>query len=108
MNREQLLKHHKEVTTKCLEIMKVKNHDYAGQGGDTPFANFQRCELMKVCSTESGFLVRIVDKVSRLITYTDAGQLMVEGEGYEDAVIDIINYLVLFSAYVKSKENNNE
>ena len=80
-----------------------KNHDYAGNSGTTPFANFERCEAMGICSTEQGFLVRIVDKVSRLSTFAKDGKLLVENEGYNDAILDIINYCVLFSAYVKSK-----
>ena len=84
--------------------MKQKNHDYAGKGGEKPFANFERCEAMGVCSTERGFLVRVIDKVSRLSTFVDAGELKVNGEGFEDAVLDIINYMILFSGYVNSKE----
>ena len=44
MNREELLMHHAEVCAKALEIMQVKNHDYAGKNGEEPFANFERCE----------------------------------------------------------------
>ena len=84
--------------------MEKKNHDYAGESGDTPFANFSRTEAMGVCSTEQGFLVRVVDKVSRLSTFCQAGQLKVDNESYEDAILDIINYMVLFSGYLKEKE----
>jgi hypothetical protein len=104
MNREQLLKHHAVLCKTALNIMKQKNHDYAGQGGEKPFANFERCEAMGVCSTECGFLVRVIDKVSRLSTFVDAGELKVNNEGFEDAVLDIINYMILFSGYVNSKE----
>lgn len=103
MNREELLKHHAEMCAEALEIMKKKNHDYAGDSGKTPFANFERTEAMGVCSTEQGFLVRIVDKVSRLSTFANAGRLVVDNEGYKDALLDIINYCVLFSGYVSSK-----
>lgn len=84
--------------------MKKKNHDYAGNSGEQPFANFERCEAMGICNTEQGFLVRITDKVSRLSTFANAGKLVVDNEGYRDAILDIMNYCVLFSAYVKSKE----
>lgn len=104
MNREQLLKHHRELSEKAFQIMQKKNHDYAGDSGDSPFANFERTEAMGVCSTEQGFLVRIVDKVSRLSTFASAGRLVVENESYEDALLDIINYCVLFSGYVASKK----
>jgi hypothetical protein len=59
---------------------------------------------MGICNTEQGFLVRITDKVSRLSTFANAGKLIVDNEGYRDAILDIMNYCVLFSAYVKSKE----
>jgi hypothetical protein len=85
--------------------MKKKNHDYAGNSGEQPFANFQRCQAMGICSTEQGFLVRIVDKVSRLSTFANAGKLVVDNEGYQDAILDILNYCVLFSAYVNSKDD---
>ena len=105
MNREELLQHHADVCNQAIEIMKQKNHDYTGNDGEQPFANFERCESMGVCSVEQGFLVRVVDKVSRLSTFTSAGELKVNGESYHDAVLDIINYMILFSGYVSSKEN---
>jgi len=105
VNREELLKHHEELCDEALEIMKRKNHDYAGDSGKTPFANFERTEAMGVCSTEQGFLCRMCDKLSRLSTFANAGKLVVDNEGYRDALLDIINYCVLFSGYVKSKNS---
>ena len=84
--------------------MRAKNNDYAGSKGDNPFANFQRVEAMGVCSVEQGFLVRIVDKVSRLSTFAADGKLAVKNESYEDAILDILNYCVLMSAYVSDKQ----
>ena len=104
MNREELLKHHDYLCTTAKEIMKKKNHDYAGKGGETPFANFERCEAMGVCSTEQGFLVRVIDKVSRLSTFVEAGELKVDNESYEDAILDIINYMILLSGFLNGKE----
>ena len=104
MNREELIQHHEDLCRQALELMKKKNHDYAGNSGKTPFANFERCEAMGICTTEAGFLVRMTDKLSRLSTFADAGKLQVDNEGYNDAIVDIINYCVLFSAYVKSKD----
>ena len=105
MNREELLKHHEELCAEAIEIMKKKNHDYAGDSGKTPFANFERTEAMGICSTEQGFLCRMCDKLSRLSTFANAGKLVVDNEGYRDALLDIINYCVLFSGYVKSKNS---
>ena len=58
---------------------------------------------MGICSTEAGFLVRLTDKLSRLSTFSSAGKLTVDNESYEDAIVDIINYCILFSAYTKGK-----
>ena len=106
MNREQLIKHHAELCSEALGIMKKKNHDYAGESGDSPFANFTRSEDMGICSTEQGFLVRLCDKLSRLSTFASTGKLKVDNEGYHDAILDIINYCILFDGFVSSKDNS--
>tara|TARA_R100000008_G_scaffold14830_1_gene7209 strand:- start:1173 stop:1484 length:312 start_codon:yes stop_codon:yes gene_type:complete len=103
MNREELLKHHDELCGIAKELMKKKNHDYAGSEGNEPFANFTRSEAMGICTTEQGFLVRVCDKLSRLSTFVNAGELKVDNESYEDAIVDIINYMVLLSGYLKDK-----
>ena len=103
MNREQLLEHHDHLSTTAKDIMKKKNHDYAGSGGDSPFANFERTEAMGICSTEAGVLVRMVDKISRLSTFVEAGKLKVDNEGYQDAIVDIINYCVLLNGIIEEK-----
>lgn len=105
MTREQLFTHHSKLSNVALDIMKAKNNDYAGSGGGDPFANFRRVEAMGVCSVEQGFLVRIVDKVSRLSTFAQDGKLAVKNESYEDAILDIMNYCVLMSAYIEDKQN---
>jgi len=107
MNREELLKLHEELCQEALNLMKKKNHDYAGNHGLQPFANFERCEAMGVCRTEQGFLVRIVDKLSRLSTFIACGKLEVDNEGYKDAIVDIINYCVLLYGYTSQKEQES-
>jgi hypothetical protein len=104
MNREELLRHHTELCEKAKAIMVNKNHDYTGNQGASPFANFERCEALGLCSTEIGVLVRVTDKVSRLSTFANCGKLKVENESYEDAILDIINYCILLSGIVKTKE----
>lgn len=104
MNRTELFQHHRTLCEQAFKIMQAKNNDYAGSKGDNPFANFQRCEAMGICSAEQGFLVRICDKLSRLSTFAQDGKLIVKNESYEDAILDIMNYCVLMSAYVKGKE----
>jgi hypothetical protein len=84
--------------------MERKNHDYAGDEAKNPWMNFERSEIMGVCKTEQAFMVRILDKVSRLITFIDAGELKVKEEGVQDSIVDIINYMVLFGAFIKDQE----
>ena len=103
MNRKELFEHHKAICSEALDIMKKKNHDYAGQGGESPFANFTRSEDMGIWTTEQGFLVRLCDKLSRLSTFANTGKLKVDNEGYHDAILDIVNYCILFDGYVSSK-----
>ena len=105
MNRDELLNLHDEITGKAFELMKRKNHDYAGGANRTmPFANFTRCEEMGFSSTEQGFGVRLTDKLSRLSTFCEGGILKVRDESLEDTILDIINYVILFYGYVSSKK----
>jgi hypothetical protein len=107
-NTQDLLNHHEDLCKLARDLMAVKNHDYAGSKGDTPWMNFQRSEEMGICSTEQAFLVRITDKISRLITFANNGVLLVKDEGVEDSIIDLINYLVLLSAFLNNKKSKQE
>ena len=107
MNRDELIEYHERICEEARELMRVKNHVYAGKNTSSPWMNFERSEIMGLCKTEQAFMVRILDKVSRLITFIDAGELAVKGEGVHDSIVDIINYMVLFSAFCKDKEAKN-
>ena len=105
MTRDELLDFHIEVCEDARALMNLKNRDYAGGDGEEPFANFTRCEAMGVCETEAGFLVRVIDKVSRMSSFLRAGKMHVEDESFYDAIIDVVNYMVLLGAYVKDKDS---
>jgi len=108
MNRDELLNLHNEMCNKAFELMKRKNHDYAGgQDKSMPFANFTRCEAMGFSSTEQGFGVRLTDKMSRLSTFCEGGILKVADESLEDTILDIINYVILFHGYIQSKKETS-
>jgi len=104
MNTNELLNLHDELCQKAHTLMQRKNHDYSGKSGAEPFANFTRSEAMGITTTERGILVRLLDKVSRLSTFTDAGVFKVEDEKLEDTIIDLINYSVLFYGYIQQKK----
>jgi hypothetical protein len=99
MTRDELLKHHEVLCKQARDLMDMKNRDYAGNDGKEPFANFTRVESMGICSTEQGFLVRLTDKMSRLSSIIESGKTNVKDESFEDTMVDVINYIVLLSAY---------
>ena len=103
MTRDELLKHHEVLCKHARDLMDMKNRDYAGNGGKQPFANFTRVEAMGICSTEQGFMVRLTDKMSRLSSIIESGKTNVKDESFEDTMVDVINYIVLLSAYRQDK-----
>ena len=103
MTTQELLKFHEDFCARGREIMARKNHDYAGANGQTPFANFESTEQLGITTTEKGLLVRIGDKLKRLVTFCNAGVLMVKDEGAEDACMDILNYAILLAAWFQCK-----
>ena len=105
MTRDELLKYHRELCESARDLMSLKNRDYAGSDGNEPFANFTRVESMGICSTEQGFMTRITDKMSRLSSFLNSGKMHVEDESFSDTIVDVINYMVLLSAYVSDKES---
>ena len=108
MTRDELLKYHSEICKAAQELMSLKNRDYAGQEGNEPFANFTRVESMGICTTEQGFMTRLTDKMSRLSSFLNSGKMHVEDESFRDTIVDVINYMVLLSAYVNDKECTEE
>ena len=91
---DRLLRCHDMLSVEAKQIMAEKNRAYANE--EDPFRNFLMCERAGVASAEVGLLVRIQDKLSRLITFANSGSKLLGNESYRDSITDIINYLVLF------------
>lgn len=106
MDRKEYFEFHKSCTEKMTEITRRKNLDYAGPGND-PFANFSRVEALGICSTEQGFLTRMTDKLSRLSSFAQSGELHVKDESAEDTLLDLANYCILMAGYLRSKKQEN-
>lgn len=102
MNRQEFLDYQKVCCNKMIEIAKAKNTDYAG-AGDNAFANFTKVETLGIATTEAGFLTRMTDKLCRLVSFLNNGQLAVKDESVEDTLLDLANYCILMAAYIKSK-----
>ena len=96
-----LLDLHDQTFNTCYEIMKAKNHDYTS-GSSDPFANFKSVEILGI-KPEIGLLVRVLDKIKRIKTFVEKGTLAVENEGVDDAIDDIINYMILLKGMIYEK-----
>lgn len=103
MTKQEYMTFFEEQLTKMLAITKAKNADYTGVGDD-PFANFTRVERLGICSTEQGFLTRMFDKFSRIISFTQKGVLQVKDESVEDTLLDLSIYCLLMLGYVVAKK----
>lgn len=90
------------VTLSDIEaIIDQKNHDYTG-GTDDPFSNFRLSRLEGV-EPEVGILIRTQDKFQRIRTFLSRGELRVDGEGIDDAIHDVIGYMLLLKGLIKEK-----
>lgn len=103
MTKNDYLEYHRSMCNKMVEIAKAKNADYTGAIED-PFANFSRVNILGICSTEQGFLVRMNDKFSRIISFVQKGIFEVKDESVEDTLLDLANYAILMSGYIKSQK----
>ena len=98
--REELMALHEKLCDQARALSRKKNHDYSGgQDATHAFLNFVKCEELGLCKTETGILVRLSDKLSRLNTLADSNlKYEVDDERVLDTVLDIINYTVIFYA----------
>ena len=103
---ERLLKFHVAFCHQAYMLCQAKNHDYAGSDGSNPWRNFESTELLGIASTEIGLLIRMTDKLNRMVTFVKDGKLQCENEGAMDALIDMINYRVLLAGYMQKKAND--
>ena len=105
MNKKEYLEYHQACCERMTAITRSKNSDYTGITDD-PFANFSRVEVMGVTDTNRGFLVRMLDKFSRITSFVQKGVLEVKDESVEDTLLDLANYCILMAANIKSQKAN--
>lgn len=106
MTVENLLKLHDYLTGKAKAIMEAKNHDYTSGSGD-PFANFRGSTFFGIHPVV-GMQLRQQDKMQRIKTFVEKGELRVKGESVLDAILDQINYLVLQYGYIMEQSESQE
>ena len=98
MTAKELLQLHDETCTTCRAIMEKKNSDYTGGRGATdPFANFNASKILNIHPVQ-GLLLRVIDKIQRIRSFTNDKELSVSNETVEDACDDIVNYAILAKA----------
>lgn len=108
MNTEELLQFHDDICMKAHELMCIKNHDYAGDDGKAPFSNFTLGEAAGIGTTEQGIMFRLSDKFKRMAAFADPKhRAQVKDETVEDTGLDLINYTVIFLAYLKEKASKS-
>lgn len=102
MKPEQLKASINDLVEECIETIESKNHDYTGDDTDA-LANFKLCEYQGLCSAEKAILIRLSDKMQRLTTFAEKGELEVDNESVQDAIMDSINYLLFLNAVIEEK-----
>lgn len=104
MKRADYIKYHREACDKLVDITSRKNADYTGGSDiDDAFANFRQVSNMGICSVEIGFMTRMSDKISRILSFMKKGVLLVKDESVEDTLFDLANYCILMAGYLRSE-----
>ena len=107
-----VLKVHKEMCDEARSIIAKKGHDYNREQqltGNTLFNLSVCCVLGIVRTITQGILVRLSDKMMRLISLTKdpSIQAEVKDESIRDTVKDMINYLVyLYIVYLEERSKH--
>ena len=106
MTQEELLKSLAEFHREAFELTKAKNSDYTAKG--EALANFRACEKLGLCDTWTGILVRMIDKMMRLIAFERLGAFEVKSESVHDTCMDLSNYSHIYDAYCREKAEGEE
>lgn len=86
-----------------FDITTRKNSDYSW---DTyTFGNFNMVETLWICTAETGLLVRMTDKFSRIINLINSKkECKVKDESISDTLTDLVNYARILNIYLLTKE----
>ena len=108
MNTKELLQLHDDTCKACKAIMQQKNSDYTGGKGATDvFANFNASTILNIHPVQ-GLLLRVIDKIQRIRSFTNDKELSVPNETVEDACDDIVNYAILAKAMLMEERSQIE
>lgn len=99
-----LLTLHDDLCKSAKDLMTRKNHDYTSGSGDS-FANFRGSTYLGI-NPVLGVMLRMQDKMMRIKTFAEKGELKVKDEGIKDALVDLINYTVLMYGLIEEGKEN--
>lgn len=103
MTIEEIIKMLEETTNDLKQTLKKKSSDYTGgEKSKDPFANFRATEILDI-DPIVGIMMRIMDKIQRVRSFVNDGELKVPNESVYDAFDDIIGYTILAKAMIKEK-----
>lgn len=108
LSREDLIKINEQLCTAARGLMVVKNADYAGKGGESPFENFEIGGKIGIGEPIRGIMFRWSDKIKRMINFINEGSYQVKDESFLDTVLDMINYTVIIYAYLLQEREEDE
>lgn len=104
LTREELLSLHASTCAKARLLMANKNADYSGGDADC-FGNFRAAEMLGVHPV-IGLLMRCGDKFQRIRSFVNSGTLAVKGESVNDAIEDVINYMILLKGMIVEQQQD--
>lgn len=105
MNKNEYFDFAESFFSQCLATSKKKNADYTG-GSEDPFSNFTSVEVLGI-KTEIGFITRMFDKMKRISSFVQNGELQVKDESVTDTLQDLANYSALLAGYIRSKHEKS-
>ena len=102
---------HTDICTSALDLVSRKGRDYnrkQQKDGDTLYNMTVAKQLGVVDTTTQSILVRISDKMMRLISLTSNPKENpeIKTESVKDTIVDMVNYIVYL--YCKYEEERNE
>jgi len=106
MTSEEFIRSLVEFQREALDLTAKKNADYTAKG--EALANFRACEKLGLCDTGTGILVRMIDKMMRLIAFERVGAFEVKSESIRDTCMDLSNYSHIYDAYCRERAEGEE
>lgn len=100
MNQTQFVDAIEETFKQGVEILRIKNNDYAAE--TDPWKNFRFAEIVGV-GIERAILVRISDKLAR-ISNLIGKEAQVKDESIIDTLVDLSNYAAILKVYLENQQ----